>query len=147
MGVNERPRAAALAHWGSLDQHPAAPHLPSRYAQEEAALSLNEREQRILSRIAEEFARTAPALVTLLHGFNRLAIGEAMPPRRPLRRLRRRLSTVALSWTVVTVWTVTTVGMVAAALLLSHLGHGTGGAASCQPPSLAVCAPQAANAP
>ena len=146
MRVNERPRAAALAHWGSLDQHPAAPHLPHRYAQEEAALSLTEREQRILSRIAEEFARTAPALVTLLHGFNRLASGEAMPPRLPLRRLRRRLSTVALSWTVVTVWTLTTVGVVAAALLLSHIGHGAGDPpGSCRPSSLAVCSAQAEN--
>jgi len=97
---------------------------------------LNEREQRILSRIAEEFARTAPALVTLLHGFNRLASGEAMPPRRPLRRLRRRLSTVALS-----------VGMVTAALLLSHIGHGTGNAGSCRPSSFAACSARAANAP
>jgi len=108
---------------------------------------LNEREQRILSRIAEEFARTAPALVTLLHGFNRLASGEAMPPRRPLRRLRRRLSTVALSWTVVTVWTLTTAGMVTAALLLSHIGHGTGDAGSCRPSSFAACSARAANAP
>jgi len=145
MSVAE-PRDQCLFHWGSLDA-PGGLHLPCRYAREEAALSLNEREQRILSRIAEEFARTAPALVTLLHGFNRLAIGEAMPPRRPLRRLRRRLSTVALSWTVVTVWTVTTVGMVAAALLLSHLSHGTSDTSSCRPSSLAVCSAQAANAP
>ena len=108
---------------------------------------MNEREQRILSRVAEELVRTAPALVTLLHGFNRLAIGEAMPQRRPLRRLRRRLSSVALSWTVVTVWTVTTVGMVAAALLLSHLGHRTGDDGSCRPSSFAVCSARAANAP
>jgi hypothetical protein len=134
------------AHWGSLDA-PGGLHLPYRYAHEEAALNLNEREQRILSRVAEELARTAPALVTLLHGFNRLAIGEAMPPRRPLRRLRRRLSTVALSWTAVTVWTLTTVGMVVAALLLSHPGHGTGDTGSCRPSSLAVCSAQAANAP
>jgi hypothetical protein len=146
MRVNERPRAAGCTHWGSLGA-PGGPHLPYRDAQEEAALSLNEREQRILGRIAEEFARTAPALVTLLHGFNRLASGEAMPPRRPLRRLRRRLSTVALSWTVVTVWTLATVSMVAAALLLSHLSHGTDGAGSCRPSSFAVCSPQAANAP
>jgi len=112
----------------------------------EAALSLTEREQRILGRIAEELARTAPALVTLLSGFNRLALGEAMPPRRPLRRLRRRLSTVALSRTVVTVWMLTTVGMVAAALVLSHLGHGAGDAGSCRPSSIAVCSAQAANA-
>ena len=133
------PRALAQAHWGSLTCHSAMPV-------GEAALSLNEREQRILGRIAEEFARTAPALVTLLSGFNRLALGEAMPPRRPLRRLRRRLSTVALSWTVVTVWTITTVGMVAAALLLSHLSHGISDTGSCRPSSLAVCSAQAANA-
>ena len=145
MSVAE-PVTGASAHCGSLDA-PGGLHLPCRYAHEEAALSLNEREQRILSRIAEEFARTAPALVTLLHGFNRLASGEAMPPRRPLRRLRRRLSTVALSWTVVTVWTLTTVGMVTAALLLSHIGHGTGNAGSCRPSSFAVCSAQAANAP
>jgi hypothetical protein len=126
---------------------PGGLHLPYRYAHEEAALSLNDREQRSLSRIAEEFARSAPALVTLLHGFNRLASGEAMPPRRPLRRLRRRLSTVALSWTVVMVWTLTTAGMVAAALLLSHIGHGTGGGDSCRPSALAVCSAEAANAP
>ena len=144
MSVAE-PLTSASAYWGSLDASGGL-HLPYRYARQEAALNLNEREQRILSRIAEEFARTAPALVTLLHGFNRLASGEAMPPRRPLRRLRRRLSTVALSWTVVTVWTLTTVGMVAAALVLSHLGHGAGDAGSCRPSSIAVCSAQAANA-
>jgi hypothetical protein len=145
MSVAE-PVPSAPAHWGSLDA-PGGLHLPYRCAHEEAALSLNEREQRILSRIAEEFARTAPVLVTLLHGFNRLASGEAMPSRRPLRRLRRRLSTVALSRTVVTVWTLTTVGMVAVALVLSHVSHGTGGSGSCQASSLAVCSAQAASAP
>ena len=145
MSVAE-PLTSASAYWGSLDASGGL-HLPYRYARQEAALNLNEREQRILSRVAEELVRTAPALVTLLHGFNRLAIGEAMPQRKPLRRLRRRLSTVALSWTVVTLWTVTTVGMVAAALLLSHLDHGTGDAGSCLPSSLAVCSARAANAP
>ena len=145
MSVAE-PLTSASAYWGSLDASGGL-HLPYRYARQEAALNLNEREQRILSRVAEELVRTAPALVTLLHGFNRLAIGEAMPQRKPLRRLRRRLSTVALSWTVVTVWTVITVGMVAAALLLSHLDHGTGDAGSCRPSSLTVCSARAANAP
>jgi len=145
MSVAE-PLTSASAYWGSLDASGGL-HLPYRYARQEAALNLNEREQRILSRVAEELVRTAPALVTLLHGFNRLAIGEAMPQRRPLRRLRRRLSSVALSWTVVTVWTVTTAGMVAAALLLSHLGHGTGDDGTCRPSSFAVCSARAANAP
>ena len=145
MSVAE-PLTSASAYWGSLDASGGL-HLPYRYARQEAALNLNEREQRILSRVAEELVRTAPALVTLLHGFNRLASGEAMPQRRPLRRLRRRLSTVALSWTVVTVWTVITVGMVAAALLLSHLDHGTGDAGSCRSSSLTVCSARAANAP
>jgi len=145
MSVAE-PLTSASAYWGSLYASGGL-HLPYRYARQEAALNLNEREQRILSRVAEELVRTAPALVTLLHGFNRLASGEAMPQRRPLRRLRRRLSTVALSWTVVTVWTVITVGMVAAALLLSHLGHGTGDDGTCRPSSFAVCSARAANAP
>ena len=145
MSVAE-PVTSASAHCGSLDA-PGGLHLPCRCAHEEAALNLNKREQRILSRIAEELVRTAPALVTLLHGFNRLASGEAMPQRKPLRRLRRRLSTAALSWTVVTVWTLITVGMVATALLLSHLGHGISDTSSCRPSSLAVCSAQAANAP
>jgi hypothetical protein len=86
----------------------------------EDALGLNAREQRALSRIAEEFARTAPALVSFLHFFNRLSSGEEMPRRRPLRRLRKKLSTKALAWMFVTVWGFVTVGMVTFALILSH---------------------------
>jgi hypothetical protein len=86
----------------------------------EDALSLNAREQRALSRIAEEFARTAPALVSFLHFFNRLSSGEEMPPRRPLRRLRKKLSTKTLTWMFVSVWMFMTAGMVAFALVLSH---------------------------
>jgi hypothetical protein len=86
----------------------------------EDALGLNAREQRALSRIAEEFAKTAPALVSFLHFFNRLSSGEEMPHRRPLRRLRKKLSTKALAWMFVTVWGFVTVGMVTFALILSH---------------------------
>ena len=86
----------------------------------EDALGLNAREQRALSRIAEEFAKTAPALVSFLHFFNRLSSGEEMPRRRPLRRLRKKLSTKTLAWMFVTVWGFVTVGMVTFALILSH---------------------------
>jgi hypothetical protein len=86
----------------------------------EDALGLNAREQRTLSRIAEELARSAPALVSFLHFFNRLTSGEEMPPRRPLRRLRKKLSTTALAWMFVSVWMVITAGMVAFALILTH---------------------------
>ena len=86
----------------------------------EDALGLNPREQRTLSRIAEELARTAPALVSFLHFFNRLTSGEEMPPRRPLRRLRKKLSTKTLTWMFVSVWMVMTAGMVAFALILTH---------------------------
>jgi hypothetical protein len=86
----------------------------------EDALGLNAREQRALSRIAEELAKSAPALVSFLHVFNRLASGEDMPPRRPLRRLRKKLSTTALTWMFVSVWMVMTAGMVTFALILTH---------------------------
>jgi drug/metabolite transporter (DMT)-like permease len=86
----------------------------------EDALGLNAREQRALSRIAEEFARTAPALVSFLHFFNRLTFDEAMPPRRPLRRLRKKLSTKTLAWMFVSVWGFITAGMLTFALILSH---------------------------
>ena len=76
----------------------------------------------MLARIAEELAKTAPALVSFLHFFNRLSFGEAMPRRRPLRRLRRRLSTTTLGWVFVSVWLVVTAGMLSAALVLTHTG-------------------------
>lgn len=86
----------------------------------ETTLSLNPREQRALSRTAEELARSAPALVSFLHFFNRLTSDEEMPPRRPLRRLRKRLSTTALTWIFVSVWTFITAGMLTFALILTH---------------------------
>jgi hypothetical protein len=86
-------------------------------------LSLSEREQQILSRIAEELARTAPALMSLLTGFNRLATDEEMPARRPLRRLRRRLSAKTLTWGFVSVWAFITASMLSTALILSSLSH------------------------
>lgn len=88
----------------------------------EASLSLNAREQRTLARIAEELAKTAPALVSFVHFFNRLASGEDMPPRRPLGRLRRRLSGTTLTWLFVSVWIFVTAGMLSAALVLTHAG-------------------------
>ncbi len=88
------------------------------------ALSLNERELRVLSRIAEEIAASAPALLTLLTGFNRLASGEEMPKRRPLGRLRRQVSTAVATRIFMGVWTFMTVAMIATALILSHVGHG-----------------------
>jgi hypothetical protein len=89
---------------------------------------MNERELRTLGRIADELAKTAPALVSFLHIFNRLAHGEAMPPRRPLRRLRklrRKLSTTALTWMFVGIWSCVTAGMLAFALVMTYTGQGT----------------------
>jgi hypothetical protein len=57
--------------------------------------------------------------------FNRLVAGEEMPPRRPLRRLRRRLSTTTLTWGFLSTWSFMTVGMITVALVLSHASHGT----------------------
>jgi hypothetical protein len=62
--------------------------------------------------------------VTLLTGFNRLASGEEMPKRRPLRRLRRRVSTATATRMFIGVWAFMTVAMIALALILSHVGHG-----------------------
>jgi Protein of unknown function (DUF3040) len=89
-----------------------------------AVLSLNEREQRILSRIAEELHKTAPVLVSLLNVFNRLVADEQMPSRRPLRRIRRRLSTATLTWGFVSTWSFMTLGMITVALVMSHVSHG-----------------------
>lgn len=79
---------------------------------------------RILSRIAEELHRTAPVLVSLLNVFNRLVAGEDMPKRRPLRRMRRKLSSAVLTWGFVSTWSFVTVSMITAALVLSHGSHG-----------------------
>jgi hypothetical protein len=89
-----------------------------------AAVSLTEREQRILSRVAEELRRTAPVLVSLLTVFNRLVADEEMPRRRPLRRIRRKLSAKTLTWGFISTWTIMTVGMITVALVLSHISHG-----------------------
>jgi hypothetical protein len=89
----------------------------------EAVLSLNSREQQILARIGEELARTTPALISLLTFFNRLVSDEDMPPRRPLRRLRRRLSATALTWSFVALWSTMTAGMITTALVLNSVGH------------------------
>jgi hypothetical protein len=94
------------------------------------ALSLNQRELRVLSRIAEEIAASAPALLTLLTGFNRLTSGEDMPKRRPLRRLRKRVSTAVATRIFMGVWTFMTLAMIATALILSHLGPGAGSGSS-----------------
>ncbi len=87
---------------------------------EAAALSPNEREQRILSRIAEELHKTAPVLVSLLTVFNRLASDEDMPRRRPMRRLRRRLHPKVLTWGAISTWVFMTLSMITVALVLSH---------------------------
>lgn len=105
-----------------------------------APLSLNAREQRTLSRIAEELARTAPALVSFLHFFNRLSSDEDMPPRRPLRRLRRKLSTTTITWTFVSVWVVVTAGLLSAALVLTHNGQANAAGGGCRPASAILVA-------
>lgn len=99
-------------------------HGPTR----RCALSLNERELRSLRRIAEELATCTP-LMTLLAGFNRLNSGEAMPRRRPLRRLRRRISTAVATRIFLGVWVFMTAAMIATALILSHAGQAEAGAA------------------
>lgn len=88
-------------------------------------MGMTEREQRVLSRIAEELRRTAPVLVSLLTVFNRLVADEVMPPRRPMRRIRKRLSATTLTWGFISTWSVMTVGMITTALILSHMSHGT----------------------
>lgn len=87
-------------------------------------MSLSEREQRILGRIAEELRRTAPVLVSLLTFFNRLVADETMPSRRPLRRIRRKLSATALTWGFISTWSLMTLGMITVALILTHGSHG-----------------------
>jgi hypothetical protein len=65
-------------------------------------------------------------LVSFLHIFNRLASGEDMPRRRPLRRLRRlrkKLSTTALTWMFVGIWSCVTAGMLAFALVMTYTGQ------------------------
>jgi hypothetical protein len=76
--------------------------------------------------------------VSLLHIFNRLTHGEDMPKRRPLRRLRRlrrKLSTTALTWMFVGIWSCVTAGMLAFALVMTYTGptqaSGTGAQNTC----------------
>ena len=91
---------------------------------------------RTLSRIADELAKTAPVLVSFLHIFNRLASGEDMPKRRPLRRLRRKLSTTALTWMFVGIWGCVTAGMLAFALVMTYTGPTGGAQSTCTASSL-----------
>jgi len=79
--------------------------------------------------------------VSFLHIFNRLSSGEAMPPRRPLRRLRRlrkRLSTTALTWMFVGIWSFVTAGMLSFALVMTYTGptSGAGAQSTCTASSL-----------
>lgn len=71
--------------------------------------------------------------MSFLHFFNRLTSGEDMPPRRPLRRLRRKLSGTTLTWLFVSVWLFVAAGMLSAALVLTHTGPASeaGGGANC----------------
>lgn len=62
--------------------------------------------------------------MTLLTGFNRLTSGEEMPKRRPLGRVRRRVSTAVATRIFMCVWAFMTVAMIATALVLSHVGQG-----------------------
>ena len=80
-------------------------------------------------------------LVSFLHIFNRLASGEDMPRRRPLRRLRRlrrKLSTTALTWMFVGIWSCVTAGMLAFALVMTYTGQtsGAGAQSTCTASSL-----------
>ena len=70
--------------------------------------------------------------MSFLHIFNRLSSGEDMPKRRPLRRLRRlrrRLSTTALTWMFVGIWSCVTAGMLAFALVMTYSGQASGAGA------------------
>jgi hypothetical protein len=62
--------------------------------------------------------------MTLLSGFNRLASGEEMPKRRPLGRVRRRVSTAVATRIFMGVWAFMTVAMITTALILTHVGPG-----------------------
>lgn len=58
--------------------------------------------------------------MSFLHFFNRLTSEEDMPPRRPLRRLRKKLSTTTLTWMFVTTWSLVTAGLLTFALVVTH---------------------------
>src|ERR1700751_3672841 len=115
---------------------------------------MNAGELRTLSRISEDLAKTAPVLVSLLHIFNRLASGEDMPQRRPLRRLRRlrrKLSTTTLTWMFVGIWSCVTAGMLPFALVMTYTGQtsGAGAQSTCTASSLLLpaCAGSQATPP
>ena len=79
--------------------------------------------------------------MSFLHIFNRLTSGEDMPKRRPLRRLRRlrrKLSTTALTWMFVGIWSCVTAGMLAFALVMSYTTppSGAGAQTTCTASSL-----------
>lgn len=79
--------------------------------------------------------------MSFLHIFNRLTSGEDMPKRRPLRRLRRlrrKLSTTALTWMFVGIWSCVTAGMLAFALVMTYTGQSTaaGAGSSCSASSV-----------
>jgi hypothetical protein len=99
---------------------------------EGAAVSLSPWERQILSRIAQELTGADPKLASFLTGFNRLAAGEEMPARLPLRSARRSRGRVRYgrrsrhsaraAWFFVAAWFFATTGMIAIALVMNVLG-------------------------
>lgn len=83
--------------------------------------------------------------MSFLHFFNRLTSGEDMPPRRPLRRLRKKLSTTTLTWMFVTVWSLVTAGLLTFALVVTHTTQTSAASpqSTCTASSLLLpCSPQ-----
>ena len=122
-------------------------------------MCLSAREQRTLDCIADELARSDPKLASILDVFDRLAVGEEMPERQvgcgmgqrqvrrshPGRRCRlrnlywaRRAS--GRVWPVVPACILMGAMLIAAMLVLSFAGPGSGGRGRCVPPWSVVCA-------
>jgi hypothetical protein len=108
---------------------------------EVAAVSLSAREQRTLSRIADQIAVSDPELAGSLAVFNELTHGEEMPegshaggsPQRKAGRRRRRRGhawkrlrqrpTSSPAWHILAALIFIIAPLITAALVLSHTGH------------------------
>jgi hypothetical protein len=116
-------------------------------------MSLSAREQRTLSRIADQIAVSDPELAGSLVVFNQLTQGEKMPegPQRKARRRRSRGSawkrlqqrgTSSPAWHLLAACIFIIVALITMALVLSHTGHGAGGRSACTQLWSGACVPQ-----
>lgn len=113
-------------------------------------MSLSAREQRTLSRIADQIAVSDPELAGSLAVFNQLTHGEEMPeaPQRQADRRRRSRGSARKrrasgpAWHLLTAWILIIAVLITVALVLSHIGHKAGERSHCTQLWSGACVPR-----